>query len=176
MSVTEYNYDSFFGLRAMRNAGRKTRCRYFSFMVPAKGGGKRRATETEKSSIRKEADNYDRILENWQRKSQAAFRRQALPTARNTTTRVRGIRFGMIIQHKRGKRYEWPGFIVSIKDAAGKPFTQGFVLRAHGFDGAWARAVKTLVKQKRWPSTSIPVLLARKPDPSRLGLNGELLL
>lgn len=169
MSVTEFNYDSFCGLRVMRSAGGEKRCRYFSFVVPKKKeGGKRQATLREMHTLRKAAEDYDRTLANWQRTRQEKHRRQAIPTARNTTTPVRGIRFGMITQNKRGRRYEWPGFIVGIKDAAGKTITRSYPIRSHGVEGAWARAVKTLVKEKRWPVTSIPVLLARKPDQTHL--------
>ncbi len=176
MSVTEFNYDSFRGLRVMRKAGGEQRCRYFSFLIDRKNGrGKRHATPSEIRKICQAAEDYDRTLANWQRTRQAMLRQQAIPTVRNTTTPVRGIRLGMIIQIKRGRRYEWPGFIVGIRNAAGQNITRQYPIRAHGFDGAWAHAVKTLVKEKRWPATSIPVLLARKPDPSRLGLNGECL-
>lgn len=120
MSVTEFNYDSFYGLRVKRQAGGKHRCRYFSFLLPKHGGGKRLASPREMRNIRQEAEAYDQALAQWQRKRQVAVRRKALPTARNTTTAVRGIRFGAVIQSKRGRRYEWPGFIVGIKNAAGE--------------------------------------------------------
>jgi hypothetical protein len=178
MSVTEFNYDSFRGLRVMRKAGGEQRCRYFSFLNGRKNGGdKRHATPGEIRKIWQAAEDYDRTLENWQHERQSVLQRQAIPTVRNTTTPVRGIRLGMIIQIKRGRRYEWPGFIVGIRDAAGQNITRQYPIRTHGFDGAWAHAVKTLVKEKRWPATSIPVLLARKPDQSHLqsvlGPNGE---
>ncbi len=165
MSVTEFNYDSFRGLRVMRKAGGAQRCRYFSFLITGKqNGDKRHATPSEIRKIRQAAEECDRTLATWQHKRQTVLRRQAIPTVRNTTTPVRGIRFGMIIQNKRGRRYEWPGFIVGIKDAAGKTITRSYPIRAHGVEGAWARAVKTLVKEKCWPVTSIPVLLARRPE------------
>ncbi len=168
MSITEFNYDSFCGLRVQRGAGGEKRCRYFSFLVTRKRGGKRRATPHEILKIRQAAVDYDRTLANWQRKRRAALRRQAIPTARNTTTQVRGIRFGMIIQNKRGRYYEWPGFIVGIKDTAGKTITRQYPIRAHGVEGAWKRAVETLVKVKRLPAKTVPVLLARKPDQAHL--------
>jgi len=168
MSVTEFNYDSFYGLRVKRKAGGEDRCRYFSFMITRKRGGKRPATPREIHKIRQAAVDYDRTLANWQRKRLAALRQQAIPTARNTTTQLRGIRFGMIIQNKRGRRYEWPGFIVGIKDSAGKTVTRQYPIRAHGFVGAWKRAVETLVKVKRLPAKSFPVLLARIPDQVQL--------
>jgi hypothetical protein len=44
MSVTEFNYDSFYGLRVKRQAGGKHRCRYFSFLLPSENicGGRQR--------------------------------------------------------------------------------------------------------------------------------------
>ncbi|MFZ5593688.1 MAG: hypothetical protein ACOY4D_05425 [Pseudomonadota bacterium] len=168
MSITEFDYDSFYGLRVMRSAGGKKRYRYFSFLVDSKGGRKRRATPREIGEIRQAAEDYDRMLAKWQRKRREKLRRQAIPTARNTTTPVRGIRFGMIIQIKRGKRYAWPGFILGSKDAAGKTITRQYPIRAYGVDGAWKCAVETLVKVKRWPANTVPVLLARKPDQAHL--------
>lgn len=169
MSVTEFNYDSFRGLRVMRKADGKVRCSYFSFLIERKNGGvKRHATPSEMRRIRQAAENFDRTLAKWQRKRLTMVRKKAIPTVRNTTTAVRGIRFGTISQSKRGRRYAWPGFIVGIKNAAGKKVTKQYPIGTHGFDGAWTRAVKALVKEKRWPASTVPELLARKPDQERL--------
>lgn len=178
MSVTEFNYDSFLGLRVMRKAGEEQRCRYFSFLIGREnGGGKRHATPGEIRKIWQAAEDYDRTLAEWQRKRLTMIRKKAIPTVRNTTTAVRGIRFGTISQNKRGRRYAWPGFIVGIKNAAGKKVTKQYPIGTHGFDDAWTRAVKALVKEKRWPASTVPELLARKPDQSYLqsvlGTNGE---
>jgi hypothetical protein len=119
MSVFLFDYETSFSYRVQRRANGITRCRYYSCMRKKPSGGYRRASPREMARIRANAEKFDAKLATWQKKVQRKGLAEAIPSRRNNTG-VKGIRLGKEIQNKRGRRYEWPAFIVCCADLQGK--------------------------------------------------------
>lgn len=164
MSVFLFDYETSFAYRAQRKANGVTRCRYFSCVRKKPSGGFRRASPKEMERIRRNAEKYDAKLAEWQRKEQRRGVGEAAPSRRNNTG-VKGIRFGKAIHIKRGRRYEWPAFIVCCADLQGKQVNRAYTVAKHGYEGAWAKAVALLARVKQLTATEAAHLVARMPDP-----------
>lgn len=164
MSVFLFDYATSFAYRVLRKANGITRVRYYSCMKKKRTGGHRRASPKEMECIRANAEKYDAKLAEWQRREQRKGLAEARPSRRNNTG-VRGIRFGNEIQYKRGRRYEWPAFIVCCADLQGKHVARAFTISAHGHEGAWIKAVSLLSHAKQLSDTETDQLVARMPDP-----------
>lgn len=171
MSVFLFDYETSFSYRVQRRANGITRCRYYSCMRKKPSGGYRRASPKEMARIRANAEKYDAKLAVWQLKEQRKGLAEAIPSRRNNTG-VRGIRFGKEIQNKRGRHYEWPAFIVCCADLQGKSVNRAYTIAAHGYQGAWIKAVALLANTKRLSEVETDRLVDRMPDPlARITLN-----
>lgn len=171
MSVFLFDYETSFAYRAQRKANGITRCRYYSCMRKKPSGGFRRASPKEMERIRRNAEKYDAKLALWQQQAQRVGLGEAAPSRRNNTG-VKGIRYGKSIGIKRGRRYEWPAFIVCCADLSGKQVNQAFTIAAHGYEGAWAKAVALLARVKQLTDAEAARLIERMPDPlARLTLS-----
>ena len=164
MSVFQFDYATSFAYRTQRKANGVTRVRYYSCMKKKPKGGYRRASPNEMERIRANAEKCDAKLAIWQQKEQRKGLAEAVPSRRNNTG-VRGIRFGNEIQYKRGRRYEWPAFIVCCADLQGKSVTRAFTVAAHGYQGAWIKAVAVLASVKKLTAAETDRLVDRMPDP-----------
>lgn len=164
MSVFLFDYETSFAYRAQRKANGITRCRYYSCMRKKPSGGFRRASPKEMERIRRNAEKYDAKLALWQQREQRVGIGEAIPTRRNNTG-VKGIRFGNEIHNKRGRRYEWPAFIVCCADLQGKDVNRAFTIAKHGYEGAWAKAVALLARVKQLTAAEAARLIDRMPDP-----------
>lgn len=171
MSVFLFDYESSFAYRVQRSANGIVRCRYYSCSIKRKNGGYRRASPAEMERIRRRAEAYDAKLAEWQRREQRQALGEMKPSRKNNTG-VRGIRFGNEIQNKRGRHYRWPAFIVCCADLEGNSVNRAYTLAAHGYDGAWEKAVEHLGKVKKLSAGEIEGLKGRIPNPlTRLTLS-----
>jgi len=164
MSVFLFDYATSFAYRALRKANGVTRVTYYSCMKKKPKGGHRRASPKEMERIRANAEKYDAKLAIWQQKEHRKGLAEAAPSRRNNTG-VRGIRFGNEIQNKRGRRYEWPAFIVCCADLQGKSINRAFTIAAHGYQAAWIKAVAVLASVKKLSEVETDRLVDRMPDP-----------
>lgn len=164
MSVFLFDYPGSFAYRVQRSANGVIRCRYYSCNIKQRKGGYRRASPAEMERIRAWAEKYDAKLAAWQCAEQRKALGEMMPSRKNNTG-VRGIRYGKEIQNKRGRRYEWPAFIVCCADLEGNPVTRAFTLAAHGYEGAWTRAVEHLGGVKGLSIAEVETLKRRMPNP-----------
>lgn len=163
MSVFLFDYPGSFAYRVQRSANGTLRCRYYSCNIKQKTGGYRRASPAEMERIRGWAEKYDAKLAAWQQNEQRKGLGEAKPSRKNNTG-VKGIRFGDDIEIKRGRRYEWPSFIVCCADQSGKSFNKPFHVASHGYEGAWKLAVECLARVKGLTSAETLKLMERMPN------------
>ncbi len=139
LSVILVNNDSFHGYLVRRNANNKTKYKYFSL-------GKKvdkffvSLNKTEAAEVKKQADDYDVVLTEWQAKEKQKLKSLCLPSVRNNTG-VKGI---VLSTHKSSPTKV---FMVCVNDIEGK-----FVMRSFstskGWTESWASACKFLSKVK----------------------------
>ena len=166
MAVIFLKSTHFEGYRVRRMANGETREKYFRARE-LRGDKFVRLTGKKLAELRDEAHQYDLVLEKWQKRAIKGREMRVVPGPRNNTG-VNGINFGFRYERLVGDRLaKYPAFVVHCRDTNGKQIKKTFVVSAHGYEGAWLKAVQSLIEIKRFPPSSKAEIMKRMPPESR---------
>jgi predicted transcriptional regulator len=144
MGVIRIEHPSYVGYRAQRSAGGKVRYKYFSLA----SGGEKVSSKVE-SKVRKAAEDFDRELEDWQRRTREEQLAKSVPIRPSNNTGVRGIIFRRKYKtEKRGRAYKYPIFEVSVLKPDGKSLMRRFRVWPGAERETWKTACDCLAEAK----------------------------
>lgn len=169
MSITQFDYPSYYGIRVQRNAGDETRVKYFSFKVPRLGGEREAAiySDNDIKKIWSKARALDNEWSIWQRFESTKIKNQYIPTKKNTCTRVRGITMLWKYKNKCGKIYGSFVFCWSGHNSSGIAARKCVTIYGDGKD-AWQKIITFMCEEKKMEASVMNDLLTRCPKKSEI--------
>ncbi len=146
MSVYLIDNDSFYGYRVRRVIDGVPHQQYFSLLDSGK-----KIKGQARENVEAEAKKLDLKLEKMQRKARTNREYNSIPSVRSTNRNgVKGISPRVKSTTRASKRYEYIVFQVNcMSKLFDKPVCTTFSVDAHGWEGAWAQAVRFYAKHKK---------------------------
>ena len=146
MSVYLIDNDSFYGYRVRRVIDGIPHQRYFSLIQSGK-----KITGVSRANIEAEARKLDLKLEKMQKKARSLREMESIPSKRSGNQKgVKGISPRVKSTVRASKKYEYVVFQVNcMSKVFNKPVCTTFSVDAHGWEGAWTKAVQFYAKHKK---------------------------